>query len=169
MKTVILTNEEGDTLGTSEIIDAHTNGGKLHKAFSVIVLNTSRDRILIQKRADAKMLWGGYWSNTCCSHPKEEHDIELEAAIRLQEECGFTCPLIEAYSFVYKAEDPEGKGTEHEYDTVLVGEVDESTELKPDPDEIAEMKWVDIDELQRDMKDDPELYTPWFHHIAEIL
>gem|GEM_PF-4813103 len=33
MKTVILTNEEGDTLGTSEIIDAHTNGGKLHRHF----------------------------------------------------------------------------------------------------------------------------------------
>lgn len=169
MKTVILTNEEGESLEKSEIIEAHTNGGKLHKAFSVMVFNEERTKLLIQKRAKAKMLWPEFWSNTCCSHPKEEHDIELEAAIRLQEECGFTCPLIPVHSFIYKADDPEGRGTEHEFDTVLVGAVNESIERKPDPKEIAEMKWVDVEELKDDMKQSPEIYTPWFHEIIQIL
>jgi isopentenyl-diphosphate Delta-isomerase len=169
MKTVILTNEEGETLEKCEIIEAHTNGGKLHKAFSAMVFNEERTKMLIQKRADAKMLWPGYWSNTCCSHPEEEHEIEEEAAIRLQEECGFTCPLITVHTFIYKADDPGGRGTEHEYDTVLVGAADENIELKPDPEEIAEMKWVNIEELQQNMKEDPSLYTPWFHKIMEIL
>jgi isopentenyl-diphosphate delta-isomerase len=169
MKTVILTNKEGESLDKCEIIEAHTNGGKLHKAFSAVIFNIDNTRMLIQQRAEEKMLWPGYWSNTCCSHPKEEKSIEEEAATRLQEECGFTCPLTVISSFVYKAEDPNGSGTEHEYDTILVGETEESTSLDPDPSEIADMKWVDVSDLQKDLNINPDKYSPWFHDIMYIL
>jgi len=169
MKTVILTNEQGETLGTSEIIEAHTNGGSLHKAFSAVIFNPDNTRMLIQQRTEEKMLWPGFWSNTCCSHPKEEQSIEKEAQIRLQEECGFTCPLTVISSFVYKAEDPHGKGTEHEYDTILVGEIEESTPLDPDPLEIADMKWVEVSDVQKDLAINPGKYSPWFHDIIRIL
>ncbi len=169
MKTVVLTNENGDRLGESEIIEAHTNGGKLHQAFSIIVWNPEKTHMLIQKRADCKMLWPGYWSNTCCSHPQGKRSIEEEAATRLQEECGFTCPLTVHSSFTYKAEDPEGRGTEHEYDTILVGEVSQETILNPDPDEISEITWIDVKKLKSDMQNHSNLYTPWFHRIIEVL
>jgi len=169
MKTVVLCTNDGKSLGTEEIIGAHTNGGQLHKAFSVLIFNKDTTKILIQKRADEKMLWAKHWSNTCCSHPKEEKTIEQEAATRLQEECGFTCPLSVQSAFTYKEEDPNGNGTEHEYDTILIGAVDESVTLNPDPREIAEMKWVYVKELQNDMINHPKMYTPWFHQIMDIL
>lgn len=169
MKTVLLCSDDGQSLGTEEIIKAHTNGGQLHKAFSVIIFNTEKTKTLIHKRANAKMLWGGYWSNTCCSHPKEEKTIEQEAEIRLQEECGFTCPLSVHSAFTYKEEDPNGNGTEYEYDTILIGSVDESITLNPDPKEIAEMQWIDLKALQKDMNQHSKLYTPWFHQIMDIL
>lgn len=169
MKSVILTNASGQDLGREEIIAAHTNGGKLHQAFSVVVFNSDHSKMLIQKRAEEKMLFADFFANTCCSHPKGEASIEEEAAARLMEECGFTCPLSVHSSFVYKADDPNGNGTEHEYDTILIGEVDENTVFNPDPAEVEELKWISIDELRKSMEENPNIYAPWFHKIKNIL
>lgn len=163
MKTVILTNEEGVSLDNCEILKAHTNGGKLHKAFSVFVFTPDKAKLLIQKRALSKLLFAGFWANTCCSHPKEKAPIEVEAAKRLQEECGFRCPLTALESFVYKADDPNGNGTEYEYDTILVGTTVEDTPLNPNPEEVAGLQWIDITDLKQDMSTNPEIYAPWFH------
>ncbi|MCA9371034.1 MAG: isopentenyl-diphosphate Delta-isomerase [Candidatus Peregrinibacteria bacterium] len=168
MKSVILTDPKGTTLGTCDIMDAHTHGGKLHKAFSIFIFSTDRTKLLIQKRAPEKKLFGGYWANTCCSHPQEKKPIEEEAAARLQEECGFTCPLSVVDTFVYKADDPSGAGTEYEYDTILIGEADESVELCPAPSEVAELKWIAIDTLKLDMTKHPNQYAPWFHQALAL-
>ncbi len=162
MKTVVLTNEAGESLGTCEVMEAHTNGGQLHKAFSVFVFNTDKTKMLIQRRAPEKMLWAGFWANTCCSHPKEEAPIEEEAAKRLKEECGFTCELTPLESFVYHASDPKGNGAEYEYDTILVGTVSEDIALKPDPKEASDLKWVDIPSLKKGIQMYPDAYAPWF-------
>lgn len=42
--------------------------GMLHRAFSVFLFNT-KGELLLQQRADAKITFPGYWTNTCCSHP----------------------------------------------------------------------------------------------------
>ena len=162
MKSVILTNEEGESLGSENVIDAHIDGGKLHKAFSAFVFTPGRKKLLIQRRASVKMLWPGYWSNTCCSHPRGKFSIEIEAADRLREELGFLCGLEVVGSFIYKADDPEGRGTEYEYDTVLVGETDESVALDPNPNEIMDTEWIEVEKLLQDMEEHPDMYTPWF-------
>lgn len=167
MKSVILTNEQGANLGLAEIVSAHTNGGLLHQAFSIVVYNNDRSKILIQKRATSKMLFAGLWANTCCSHPQGESPIEEEASKRLMEECGFTCPLTVHSSFVYKADDPAGHGTEYEYDTILIGETAEETVCNLDPEEVEEIQWITLEELKNDMKEHEEHYAPWFHDIIK--
>lgn len=160
---IILTDESGNPTGSMDIVAAHTAPGHLHKAFSIYIFRNNRKEILIQKRSATKMLWPLIWANTCCSHPRE-HESPLEAgARRLREECGFTCPLTDSGSFVYRAEDPEGRGVEHEHVTLLVGNLENDLSLHPNPDEIAELKWIAIDVLQEDMKKHPEHYAPWFH------
>jgi isopentenyl-diphosphate delta-isomerase len=44
------------------------NKGLLHRAFSVFLFN-ERNELLLQQRADEKITFPGYWTNTCCSHP----------------------------------------------------------------------------------------------------
>ena len=138
----------------------------LHKAFSIFVFTPDRSKLLIQKRAPGK-LFGNLWANTCCSHPREELPLEEEAAKRLQEECGFRCALTIHSSFIYRAHDPEGRGEEHELDTILIGEAEESVELDPDPEEITEMKWIAVTDLNADMQSHPNLYAPWFHQALQ--
>lgn len=162
--TVILTDESGQKTGTMEIVAAHTAPGHLHKAFSIYVFRNGGREILVQKRSAKKMLWPLILANTCCSHPREDESPLEAGARRLSEECGFTCPLAESGSFVYRAEDP-GRGVEHEHVTMLISDLDDDQKpiLNPNPDEIAAMKWILVEELKREMAKHPEHYAPWFH------
>lgn len=162
-RTVTLTDETGADIGEMEIIAAHTNGGTLHRAISVYVFDSSKTMLLLQQRSNEKFLFAGIWANTCCSHPFANESAKAAGERRLMEEMNFGCSLTEGSAFVYRAEDPQGKGTEHEYDILLTGVSDPTMPIEPNPTEVADWKWVEIAELQADMQKNPALYAPWFH------
>jgi isopentenyl-diphosphate delta-isomerase len=167
-RTVILVDERNNALGEADILDAHTGEGKLHRAFSVYVLRDHGREILMQRRSSQKMLWAGVWANTACSHPFPEETPAAAGERRLQEEMGFTVPLEERATFVYRALDPEGKGVEHEHVTILDGNGD-GVQVKADPAEVAEWTWISVTQLQKRMKAKPERYAPWFHEGLALL
>ena len=168
MRHVILTNTAGEDLATTTAADAHQGVGLLHKAFSAFVFRNSGREVLIQKRAAGKR-FGNLWANTCCSHPQEGESIEESGRTRMAEEWnGLSVPLTVAGSFTYQAHDPQTNEAEHEYDTVLVGSLAQEVELDPDPEEIAEWKWVEVSKLQRDMEAHPEKYAPWLPPALKI-
>lgn len=146
-----------------EIVHAHTGEGTLHLAFSVYVFTPDHKKFLMQKRAKEKMLFAGFWANTCCSHPFPHETPEQAGERRLKEELGIECTLQQGASFVYRAEDPHGKGVEHEHVTMLIGTIDETKKITPDPKEVEEWKWVEIDQLEKEMMEHPTKYAPWFH------
>ncbi len=103
------------------------------------------------------------WANTCCSHPFENESAIAAGERRLSEELGFSTTLSEGPSFVYRALDPNGRGVEHEHVTILTGTAEEQSQLNPDPNEVAEAKWMTVKELQSAMQKAPESFAPWFH------
>jgi isopentenyl-diphosphate delta-isomerase len=155
---VILVDEKDNEIGTEEKLKAHQDGGKLHRAFSVFVFN-DKGEMMLQKRAKSKYHFGGLWTNTCCSHPQPGETAEETAHKKLQQEMGFDTRLVEAFTFIYKAEHENGL-TEHELDHVLIGIF--NGEPKPNPEEADEWKWISKEDLQKDVKENPDNYTPWF-------
>ena len=156
MEEVILVDENDKELGTAEKLQAHKEG-KLHRCFSAFIFN-SEGKLLLQKRAANKYHSGGLWSNTCCSHPRPGELTEAAAHRRLQEELGFYCLLTEAFQFTYKAHFDNGL-TENEFDHVFTGKFD--GEVIPNPEEVSDFKWVDMDELKQDIQTNPDNYTYW--------
>ena len=157
---VILVNERDEPQGLMEKMEAHEKG-ILHRAFSVFVIN-KKNQLLLQQRAFSKYHSGGLWTNTCCSHPREG-ESNLEAAHRrLMEEMGFDCELEKLTDFIYKAELDHGL-TEHEFDHVFIGEWMGAPDINPD--EVASYKWMAVDEVEADMKRNPDRYTEWFKII----
>ena len=154
---VILVNNNDQPLGAMEKMEAHEKG-VLHRAFSVFVFN-SRGQMLLQKRAGEKYHSPGLWTNTACSHPRTREKTMDAAHRRLKEEMGFDCNLEEVFSFVYKANVGDGL-TEHEYDHVFMGTSD--TKPVPDPEEVSDWKYVDMDWLYADVEANPGNYTVWF-------
>jgi isopentenyl-diphosphate delta-isomerase len=155
---VVLVDENDRSIGLMDKLQAHQGKGILHRAFSVFIFNDER-KLLLQQRAQHKYHFGGLWANTCCSHPRQHETVLAAGHRRLQEEFGFDTELKEAFSFIYRAEDPQSKLVEHEYDHVLIGRFNGKPQANPD--EIATWKWISLTELVEDIKHNPSHYTAW--------
>ena len=178
-EAVIQVEENDEVIGPISKFDSHYGEGKYHRAFSVLLFDTS-GRLLLQKRASHKITFPDVWANSCCSHPLySEDELELKdslgvkrAAIRkLEQELGIhpSQVPIEKFDFVtkmrYQARQDE-EWIEREIDHCLVIHVD--VDVNPNPNEVEEIKWVSKDELEEMLvaDDDNNIIAPWFRCIA---
>lgn len=157
---VVLVDENDKQLGLMEKQQAHV-AGLLHRAFSVFVFN-SKGETLLQKRAEGKYHSPGLWTNTCCSHPRENETYMQAAQRRLQEEMGFSCKLEEKFHFIYKAK-LDNDLYEHELDHVFTGVYE--GEFHINEEEVRDFKWISMEELIADINSNPDTYTVWFKII----
>jgi len=153
---IILVDKEDNEVGTIDKIEAHEGEGRLHRAFSIFIFN-DEGKLLIQKRSTKKPLWPGFWSNSCCSHPRSGETISEAGNRRLYEELGFRTELLELYTFIYQARYGD-IGSEHELCHVLLGLYDGP--VTPCPNEIDEFRWISREELKKELSE--KTMTPWF-------
>ena len=173
--------------------DAQQPRGHLHRAFSFFIFNANNE-MLLTRRADSKITFPGVWTNTACSHPlhgmvPDEVD-EVPAAYphfpntknavtrKLYQELGIASKdlphdeIVFVSRFHYWAADtvtygPDAPWGEHEVDYIFFLKRNQEPELNINPDEVAEYKYVSMDELKT-MFDDPALkWSPWFRGIME--
>ena len=155
---LILVDGDDREIGFLAKTDAHRGRGTLHRAFSVFVFNPAGE-LLVQQRAKSKPLWPGYWSNTCCSHPRLGEKMDNAVRRRLQEELGLRAELEFLFKFQYQAQ-YDSQGAEHELCWVYAGRSAERP--SPNADEIAAWRYVPLPILQAEMIYAPEQFTPWF-------
>lgn len=163
MKEYIITVDTNDNeIGSAEKIEAHELG-LLHRALSIIVINKNKE-ILLQKRYSGKYHSPGLWTNTCCTHPNVGETVSDAAKRRLVEELGFSCNLEEVFTFIYKASFDNGL-TEYEFDHVLIGCYDNKT--NPNPQEVEEIKWIELEKVKSNIGLNPNEYTYWFKYMLD--
>lgn len=172
-RQVVLVNEQDQELGVADIYEAHKGKGLKHRALSVILYRSTPPaaslgvkksiEILMQKRANTKPVFKDLWSNTCCTNLRPGDEYLSRAVTRLQEEMGIVIKqedLRILYSFSYEADDQIQLGwCENELDTVIVGEWD--GEMTLNPEEASDAKWMKYEEMVADMKNNPQIYSPW--------
>ena len=163
MELIILVDGQDRQIGVEEKLAAHRDGGRLHRAFSVVVFNR-RGEMLLQQRSARKYHFRGLWTNACCGHPRPGEALEGSARRRMREELGFDTELREVFSFVYSAEDPDSGLTEREFDHVLFGEFDGTP--RPDPDEVSAVRWITRSELERELAERPDSFSHWFREAV---
>ncbi len=163
MEKVILVDKQDNEIGTEEKMKAHSNGGQLHRAISVFLLN-DKGETLLQQRASTKYHSKAKWANTCCSHPRPGEPNESAAERRLVEEMGIKAKLEERFVFPYHAEVGSGL-TEQEYDHIFFGRY--NGEPKPNGDEVQAWRWVSIEEFSRWVKEKPGDFAAWVVLMAD--
>eukprot|EP00775_Hariotina_reticulata_P004811 gene4811-5059_t len=194
----ILVSENDVVTGSANKFDSHQflpqqPHGLLHRAFSVFLFN-SAGRLLLQQRAADKITFPGVWTNTCCSHPligQHPDEVDVEEAVadgsvpgvkaaavrKLQHELGITRTQLPPDSFKYltrlhycaadtDTHGPQSPWGEHEIDYILLAQAD--VDLQPNPEEVAAVKHVSLQELQQMMDPATGLkWSPWFRIIAK--
>jgi isopentenyl-diphosphate delta-isomerase len=156
-EVLILVDEQDNETGSCEKTDCHLGDGKLHRAFSVFLFNPE-GKVLIQQRNENKMLWGGYWANSCCSHPRLGESTPDAAHRRIKEELGVECELSYLYKFVYHEKFGD-IGSEYENCWVFAGKFKGT--LQADLEEISDWRFVTPDELTAEIAANGDIYSPW--------
>mgnify|MGYP003619587941 FL=1 len=159
---VILVNPEDKVLGLMEKQQAHING-LLHRAFSVFLFN-EKGEMLLQKRASKKYHSPNQWTNAVCSHPRIDETYLEGANRRLMEELGIETQISEKFHFIYKADVGSGLW-EHELDHVFIGQY--NSEFNLNKDEVEEICYVSLKNLDQEISEQPEQFTEWFKIILE--
>ena len=114
---LILVDADDAVVGHADKARCHDGAGLLHRAFSVFLFD-AHGALLTQQRSANKRLWPGYWSNSCCSHPRRGESLEQAALRRTAEELGLQVTLQRVYKFTYQA-GFGSLGCEHEMCTVI--------------------------------------------------
>ena len=115
--------------------------------------------LLLQQRAMNKRLWPGYWSNSCCSHPRRGEAMHSAVQRRLREELGLRVTMNFLFKFEYQSQF-DTYGAEHELCWVYAG-------CSADPPrvnshEVANWRYLDPESLQDEIDCVPQMFTPWF-------
>ena len=156
-EALILVDENDKEIGTALKEDCHLGHGLLHRAFSVFIFNEKRE-VLMQQRSREKMLWGQFWSNACCSHPRLGEAIDDAAHRRIKEELSLETNLDFLFKFKYQ-EQFKNIGSENELCHVFIGKCNQ--EPKVDSNEISDWKYLTIKELTCSIEENPSEFTPW--------
>ena len=127
-------------------------GKFIHRSSHLILFN-SKNEILSQKRASDKKWYPNlftYSVSATVANETYEKCINRE----MQEEIGINISVKRL--FIYKYFDEVAKA----FRAVFVGVTD--NEVKPDAREIQEIKWINANELKKDILENPGIYTPPF-------
>lgn len=154
---LILVDEDDKELGFLSKAECHDGGGILHRAFSVFLFNEAGE-LLLQRRSGGKRLWPMYWSNSCCSHPRKGESFEAATRRRLQDELNVSANIEFVYRFVYHAQFGD-IGSEHENCHVFLGRLDNPA--RPNATEIESLRFVSAHQLDTELVERPDEFTPW--------
>ena len=159
MEEIIKVDINDNQIGTIEKLPAHKTP-VLHRAFSVFLHDG--DKILLQKRALNKYHSGGLWANSCCSHPRANMGFLESVYNRLEFELGIKdkIKLEELFSFTYLSKYADNL-YEYEYDHVFLGKLKEQ-DINFNKEEMSEVKWWSISELQEKLVTNPNMFSTWF-------
>lgn len=179
-EAVIQVAENDRIIGPISKLKAHQGTGFFHRAFSVLLFNT-KGQMLLQQRSGEKVTFPNVWANACCSHPLHSPDemdeegamgVKRAAVRKLEQELGIDPSTISTddMTFMTKmryAARMNEEWIEREVDHILVMCAD--VEIKPNPNEVSAVMWVDYDEMEAMLVDErgPEgAVAPWFRCIA---
>ena len=154
---LILVNSADEAVGSLAKSACHDGEGVLHRAFSLFVFNPAGETLL-QRRHAVKRLWPGFWSNSCCSHPRAGESLAEAVRRRAWDELGLSVQLEFLYKFEYRAAYAD-VGSEFELCSVFLGR--SSGQPRINTTEIADWRWLLPRELEREIERFPERFTPW--------
>ena len=80
----------------------------------------------------------------------------------MQEELGISADIEEKFHFIYKADVGQGLW-EHELDYVFTGFFEGDFSLNSE--EVSEVRYISVEDLDREIKEKPENFTEWFKII----
>jgi isopentenyl-diphosphate Delta-isomerase len=172
---VVLCDEDDNELGVLPKGEVHHNNTPLHRAFSIFLFRPSlkaserqvTQELLVQQRAMSKKTWPGVWSNSCCGHPFPGESREDGVRRRVKYELGVEIEGLQKVSDYRYRFERDGV-VENEVCPIFVGRV--LGEVRPNPHEVMDYRWVNWEEWLEEVKIDEEnIWSEWCKEEAAFV
>ena len=164
---VVLLDEQGRAVGTTDKATVHHRDTPLHLAFSCYVFDDAGS-VLVTRRATHKPTWPGAWTNSVCGHPGPGEDIAAAVHRRARDELGIDVADVRLMlpTFRYRAVMPDGV-VENEMCPVFVARTADA--VRADPDEVDSFEWVDWADFRATVLDGTRDVSPWCVTQVQLL
>ncbi len=127
-------------------------------AFSCWILD-GRGRTLLAQRSARQRLWPGLWDTGLSGTADAGQTVEDAVHRRAWEHLGARLLAAGPVSHDTKHREPDAVGTESTSCPVFTARLADSP--RPDPIEVAHIRWMPLDALPHLVTTNPELFTPW--------
>jgi isopentenyl-diphosphate delta-isomerase len=167
---IVIVDPLDQILGEEDKEKCHDGDGILHRGFLAMVFNREGE-LLLTRRSVKKRLWPGFWDGSVASHLFSGEDYVQASIRRLRQELGISVENME-YAFKFRYQAGYGSiGTEHEICAVTIVRGVGIESVRPDSDEIAEIRTADLKALIEEVRENGRRYTPWLvlalEHMSE--
>lgn len=164
MEKIAIVDERDTIIGYEEKMKVHIEKIR-HRAFSVLLYNDNGECLIHQRNLE-KYHSPGLWTNACCSHQLEKDQSIKEAAYRrVREELGINVLSLEEIGVLTYCASFDNGLTENEIDHVFKGVY--NGPIPFNPEEVHDVKWIEIGALKAWIDKSPEDFTVWFKLLVE--
>lgn len=152
--------EDGVSIGTAARSRVHSEG-LWHKSAQVFLFDGTGG-LYMQRRVDHKDVCPGLWDQSAAEHLQPGETWEAGARRGLAEELGISGIPLTPLGDVYASRLDQIELGVHDYELQQAYTATWDGPLNPDPEEVADVRLVPINELVRWVRTSPEDFTPWF-------
>lgn len=145
-------DENDNIIGSRPRTDFYT-GKHIHRSTYLILLN-SKNQILLQKRASTKEWYPNLYTFAVARTVQKGETYEESMKKGLKEKICISTPI--KFLFKHRFYDKSDRA----FRAVFIAKSDEKP--KPNKKDIAEIKWININTLRKDIIEHPEKYAPPF-------
>jgi isopentenyl-diphosphate delta-isomerase type 1 len=152
-------NDKGEKTGESvPYTDVHTKG-LIHRAVHMWIMNSKRE-LLLQRRSPNKGSYPNHWDISAAGHVSAGQSSVEAAQREMEEELGLELPNS-AFRYLFSVEQHivinNGTYINNEFNDVYLVLLDKNIEeMKIQKEEVAELKWITVDNLKKLLIDKKE-------------
>ena len=128
--------------------------GLIHRVVHIFVEDPD-GRVLLQKRSASVATFQNCWDVSAAGHVDEGESYETAAFRELQEELGISGYELQEIDSFYK-EITLGERRINRFVKVYKTVISPNTPLKPNPDEVTEVRWFDKEALRKLLAEAPD-------------
>lgn len=159
-----IVDEHDKPVGSEKMYLAQEQG-LIHRIVRIMV-EDEQGRLLLQKRSQKMKRWPNCWDNSAAGHVDEGEDYITAAKRELLEEIGIRRTDLEEIDTYYTDRPlndiPHLRRFNRLYKTVA-----EEDEAVIDDDEVAEVRWLAVEEVKKLIKEHPDQVTDGLADVIE--
>lgn len=165
MPNILIVDNDNNPIGSAPKAEARAKG--LYHRIARVILKNSKGEILMQRRGENDKDMGHRWDQSAAGHVDEGEESLTAAYRELEEEIGIKgIELTHVGTFQTENINIEKNETVRRFNDLYIAKYD-GNDFKLNPREVAEIKWMNIDDLIDQMKENSENFTKGFVLLIE--